>query len=266
MGNSGNSSDFDDDSDDESYADKDRDSDDEDWSQPPCVDETDSDTDEPQDDDADPSIDDDLDNQGDNDIDDDLDAGVDDGSDAAAAPEETGVHGDHDTDLTSIVEEPGVGGEDITDASATSGNNVDQDTEPAEDQGVDNATEQDDDTAGRDTDSMDVRYGQRTSRYNLRQWREPSFAHLKTFSNAHANVGVPQEDGKSLATAQMSMKGLKMFGNTGVEAVRSEIRQLHERNVMKPHQGGGKPVHIKMTLFGLYLICYQPHLSIFESF
>jgi hypothetical protein len=32
------------------------------------------------------------------------------------------------------------------------------------------------------------------------------------------------------------------------------------------HQGGGKPVHIKMTLFGLYLIQYQPHLSIFESF
>jgi hypothetical protein len=30
------------------------------------------------------------------------------------------------------------------------------------------------------------------------------------------------------------------------------------------HQGGGKPVHIKMTLFGLYLIRYQPHLSIFE--
>jgi hypothetical protein len=32
------------------------------------------------------------------------------------------------------------------------------------------------------------------------------------------------------------------------------------------HQGGRKPVHIKMTLFGLYLIHYQPHLSIFESF
>jgi hypothetical protein len=32
------------------------------------------------------------------------------------------------------------------------------------------------------------------------------------------------------------------------------------------HQGGRKPVHIKMTLFGLYLIQYQPHLSIFESF
>jgi hypothetical protein len=44
-----------------------------------------------------------------------------------------------------------------------------------------------------------------------------------------------QEDGESLATAQMSMKkGLKMFGDAGVEAVRSEMRQLHERNVMKP--------------------------------
>jgi hypothetical protein len=32
------------------------------------------------------------------------------------------------------------------------------------------------------------------------------------------------------------------------------------------HQGGGKPGHIKMTLFGLYLIHHQPHLSIFESF
>jgi hypothetical protein len=30
------------------------------------------------------------------------------------------------------------------------------------------------------------------------------------------------------------------------------------------HQGGRKLVHIKMTLFGLYLIHYQPHLSIFE--
>jgi hypothetical protein len=34
----------------------------------------------------------------------------------------------------------------------------------------------------------------------------------------------------------------------------------------KQHQGGRKPVLIKMTLFGLYLICYQPYLSILESF
>jgi hypothetical protein len=224
MDDSGDSSDFDDDSDDESYADEDRDSDDDDWSQPSCADETYSDNDEPCDDGADPSIDDDLDNQGDDEIDDDLDAGADDDSDAAPAPEETGVHDDHDTDLTSIVEEPGVGAEDITDTSVTSGNGVDQDTKPAEDQGVDDATEQDDNTTGVDADSMDVRYGWRTSRYNLRQWREPSFAHLKTFSDAHAHVGMSQEDGESLATAQMSMKkGLKMFSDAGVEAVRSEM-------------------------------------------
>jgi hypothetical protein len=220
MDNSGDSSDFDDDSDDESYADEDRDSDDDNWSQPSCMDETDSDDDEPRDDGADPSTDDNLDNQGDNEVDNDLNAGADDDSDVAPAPEETGVHDDYDTNLTSIVEEPGVGGEDITDTSVVSGNGVDRDTEPAEDQGVDDATEQDNDTTGADADSMDVRYGRHTSRYNLRQWREPSFAHLKTFSDSHANVGMSQEDGESLATAQMSMKkGLKMFGNAGVEAV-----------------------------------------------
>jgi hypothetical protein len=235
MDDSSDSSDFDDDSDDASYADEDRDSDDDNWSQPSCIDETDSDNDEPHDDGADPSIDDDLDNQGDDEVDDDLDAGADDDSDAAPAPEETRVHDDHDTNLTSIVEEPGVGGEDITNTSVMSGNGVDQDTEPAEDQGVDDATEQDDDTTGADADSMDVRYGQHTSRYNLRQRTEPSFAHLKTFSDAHANAGMSQEDGESLATAQMSMKkGLKMFGEAGGKAVQSEMRQLHECNVMKP--------------------------------
>jgi hypothetical protein len=32
------------------------------------------------------------------------------------------------------------------------------------------------------------------------------------------------------------------------------------------HQGGRKPVHIKMTMFGLYLIRYQPHLTILSHF
>jgi hypothetical protein len=32
------------------------------------------------------------------------------------------------------------------------------------------------------------------------------------------------------------------------------------------HQGGRKPWLIKRTLFGLYLIRYQPYLSILESF
>jgi hypothetical protein len=51
----------------------------------------------------------------------------------------------------------------------------------------------------------------------------------------HANVGVPPEQGESLATAQMSMnKGLKIFGKAGIEAVCSEMVQLHDCKVMKP--------------------------------
>jgi hypothetical protein len=52
---------------------------------------------------------------------------------------------------------------------------------------------------------------------------------------SHANVGVPPEQGELLATSQMSMnKGLKLFGEAGIKAVRSEIAQLHDRKVMKP--------------------------------
>jgi hypothetical protein len=52
---------------------------------------------------------------------------------------------------------------------------------------------------------------------------------------AHANVGVPAEQGELLATAQMSMnKGLKLFGEAGIEAVHSEMAQRHDCKVMKP--------------------------------
>jgi hypothetical protein len=38
-----------------------------------------------------------------------------------------------------------------------------------------------------------------------------------------------------LVTRQMSMKkGLKIFGEHGVEAVKKEMLQLHERKVMEP--------------------------------
>jgi hypothetical protein len=48
------------------------------------------------------------------------------------------------------------------------------------------------------------------------------------------NTGANDNDG-SLATAQMSMKKrLKMFGEGGVEAVRGEMQQLHDRKVMEP--------------------------------
>jgi hypothetical protein len=50
----------------------------------------------------------------------------------------------------------------------------------------------------------------------------------------HTNGATNDIDG-SLATAQMSMKkGLKMFGEGGVAAVRGEMQQLHDRKVMEP--------------------------------
>jgi hypothetical protein len=50
----------------------------------------------------------------------------------------------------------------------------------------------------------------------------------------HTNGATNDNDG-SLATAQMSMKkGLKMFGEGGVVAVRGEMQQLHDRKVMEP--------------------------------
>jgi Reverse transcriptase (RNA-dependent DNA polymerase) len=45
---------------------------------------------------------------------------------------------------------------------------------------------------------------------------------------------VAEKDGEPLATAQMSMKrGIKLFGQAAVDAVGAEIKQLHDRLVMK---------------------------------
>jgi hypothetical protein len=44
------------------------------------------------------------------------------------------------------------------------------------------------------------------------------------------------------------------------------IFSLHILSLGLITSGRQKTCYIKMTLFGLYLICYQPHLSIFESF
>jgi hypothetical protein len=46
----------------------------------------------------------------------------------------------------------------------------------------------------------------------------------------HATV-----DGTSPPTPQMSMKKeLKMFGTDGADAVRTELKQLHDRSVIRP--------------------------------
>jgi hypothetical protein len=147
-------------------------------------------------------------------------------------PEGAGVNDDDVNNPESITEESGVPDGDVE----QSVDDPNEGTASAEDQGVG------DEALIQHADEMDARYGQRTSKYNLRQRKEPSFTHLKTFSDmhvnvgaVHANVGVPPEQGESLATAQMSMnKGLKIFSKAGIKAVRSEMVQLHDCKVMKP--------------------------------
>jgi hypothetical protein len=74
---------------------------------------------------------------------------------------------------------------------------------------------------------MNDKYGPRNERYNMRKRREPNYSHL--FANTDTD--------EPLATPQMSMKkGLKMFGEDGVAAVKSEMLQLHERKVMEPRK------------------------------
>jgi hypothetical protein len=72
---------------------------------------------------------------------------------------------------------------------------------------------------------MDEKYGPRNQRYNMRQRREPNYSHL--FTNTHVD--------EPMSTPQMNMrKGLKVFGEDGIAAVKKEMLQLHERKVMEP--------------------------------
>lgn len=80
-----------------------------------------------------------------------------------------------------------------------------------------------DDTAQR----MDALYGARGTRYNLRPRKERNYGHL-FLTEEHT-------DNAPLATPQMGMKkGIKIFGQAGVDAVKVEMQQVHDRKVMKP--------------------------------
>jgi hypothetical protein len=79
------------------------------------------------------------------------------------------------------------------------------------------------------TQQMDARYGARGARYALRPRKERSYSHLFATSNVDTNE-------EPLATSQMSMKqGIKLVGEEGVAAVKTELRQLHDRQVIKPN-------------------------------
>ena len=73
---------------------------------------------------------------------------------------------------------------------------------------------------------MNEKYGVRSGAYNLRRRKKRQYN--------FANTGVVENN---LATPQMSMKqGIKTFGEAGVLAVKQELQQLHDRNVIKARQ------------------------------
>ena len=69
---------------------------------------------------------------------------------------------------------------------------------------------------------MDEKYGGRQSGYDLRPRRPRDYSHL------HATL-------EGIAMTQHSMKrGIKLFGDAGVDAVLKELKQLHDRKVLEP--------------------------------
>jgi hypothetical protein len=70
--------------------------------------------------------------------------------------------------------------------------------------------------------AMDEKYGARTGRYGLRPRRPRDYGHL------HATL-------ESIVMTQMNLKkGIKEFGQAGVDAVLKELKQLHDRKVVEP--------------------------------
>ena len=72
------------------------------------------------------------------------------------------------------------------------------------------------------------------------------------YAKIHCQFGIPEssnimmdETVTTILTQHHVSKGLKVFGNDGVEAVLKELRQLHERMVMEPIDGDNLSPHEK---------------------
>ena len=84
-----------------------------------------------------------------------------------------------------------------------------------------NEDEEEETEANIDTE-MDVKYGTRTGRYDLRARKPRDYDHL------HATL-------ESIAMTQHGVrKGLQLFGEAGEAAITKELSQLHDRKVLKP--------------------------------
>jgi hypothetical protein len=103
--------------------------------------------------------------------------------------------------------------------TANSDDNTDEDTVGANenDETANENDEDEDDETNEIEQVMNAKYGPRQSKYDLRPRRPRNYSHL------HATR-------EGIAMTQHSIKkGIKLFGQAGVDAVSKELQQLHDR-------------------------------------
>ena len=88
--------------------------------------------------------------------------------------------------------------------------------------------DEDDDFVAEDINAtMENRYGARISTHGLRPRKPRDYGHLHTTLE------------HTVMTQYSVKKGLKIFGEAGVDAVLSELKQLHDREVIEPVKASG---------------------------
>ena len=81
--------------------------------------------------------------------------------------------------------------------------------------------------------AMDEQYGARTGVYNLRPRCGCDYSHLHaTIAGTHCKANHTYTE--TVMTQHTLKKGLEIFGEAGVEAVLTEMKQLHDCEVMEP--------------------------------
>ena len=107
-----------------------------------------------------------------------------------------------------------------------------------EEEEVTNADAEDEDDEGGDSididAQMDAAYGPRTGKYDLRARKPRDYGHIHTTLES------------TIFTQHSVRKGLKMFGDAGVDAVKKELTQLHERGVLAPKELNDEHLRLKI--------------------
>jgi hypothetical protein len=151
--------------------------------------------------------------------------------------DDTNEDSDDDADETGV--DAGVQNDEENETGAEQGAS---DTEPDDD-----GNDDDDDNVPDEEDELDSRmdqlYGPRTSGHDLRQRKARSYGHLHVTSSDRSRQSAYKaaaldsmvEDFYASAFLQHTMKaGIKRFGDRGTEAVKKELQQLHDRQVLVP--------------------------------